>query len=266
VIALVEESNDSWIFVHDYPEGVDENFNAICELFGECDPKEAEADLKALLLICPEHIDALHHLGLLYSETGRALEAYLCAREAVRVGLDAFPPKFSWMTSALEWGYVENRPFMRAYHALALFLLRERGAIAAREPFTRLVSINANDNLGARFALMQCLLDTRAWEAAIELARKYPGDASPDILYSKAVAFLHLNEEAEAIAAIKHGIAQAPQVARELLKPRHARPKSAFPGHIAAGGVEQAFDYWERNRAHWGRNTAAFKLLERLSK
>lgn len=52
------------------------------------------------------------------------------------------------------------------------------------------------------------------------------------------------------------------RVAIELLKTRHVRPVEEHPGYM--GGTEEAFDYWERNRMHWARDSKVLKLLKEI--
>lgn len=49
---------------------------------------------------------------------------------------------------------------------------------------TTLIAKNPNDNLGARYVLMQALLDTGGWTKVATLFRSYPDDVEPDIAYS----------------------------------------------------------------------------------
>lgn len=263
---LIEESSNSWVFTHQSPEGTDARLDDALELLEAGQLDEAEEELRHLLLVCPEHIDALHHLGMLFGSRGQNLEAYLCAREAVRIGLAAIPSGFSWLTGRILWGHIENRPFMRAYHALGLHLLHDQGAAKAVDIFARLVNVNSNDNLGARYLLMQCLLDLRDWQSALDLSRRYPDDAGSDMMYSKVVALMSIGHVDEAVVALEAAIRCKPNIASELLKVRHSRPESAHPGYMTVGGPEEAFDYWERNRVHWGKNTPAYKLLQKLRK
>lgn len=263
---LVEESPNSWIFLHEAPDGTDARLDNALELLEAGQYDEAEEKLRQLLLVFPEHIDALHHLGLLFGNCGQNLESYLCTREAVRVGLDAIPPSFSWLTGRIRWGHYENRPFMRAYHALGLHLLRDQGAAQALDIFARLVSVNPDDNLDARYLLMQCLLDLQSWSSALDLSRRYPDDVGPGMTYSKVVALLATDHAEEAAVALEDAIRYRPNVAAELSKAKHSRPEADHFWGMAVGGPEEAFDYWERNRVHWGKSTAAYKLLQKLRK
>lgn len=263
---LVEESPNSWVFDHPSPEGAEARLDEAVRLLDAGKFDHADEELRLLLVVCPDHMDALHHLALLFGSRGKYLESYLCTREAVRIGLDAIPPGFSWLTGRMLWSHLENRPFMRAYHALGLHLLRDRGAAAAIDIFARLVSVDPNDNLGARYTWMQCLLDLRDWQSALDLSRRYPDDVSPDMMYSKVVALVGSGQMDEAGVSLEAAIQCRPNVASELLKAKHSRPRSVHPGYVAVGGDEEAFDYWERNRLHWGKSTAAYKLLQTLRK
>lgn len=264
MISFIEESPGLWIFRHDYPEGADNELDASLDLLDAGKLASAEQRLRKLLLVCPEHIDALHHLALIFSRTGRELEAFFCCREAVRVGLEAIPRQFSWLTGRMLWGFLENRPFMRAYHFLGLQLSATQGPAKAREIFARLASVNPDDNLGARYLLMECHLDLADWEAALALAHQYPHDSSAEFLYSKIVALVQLEREDEAIDSILSALQYAPKVAEELLKTRHIRPKEKAPSYVETGSSDEAFTYWERNKRHWSKSSPAFLLLRKI--
>jgi tetratricopeptide (TPR) repeat protein len=195
---------------------------------------------------------------------GDSLLSYACTREAVRLGLETIPKEFSWLTSLLEWSVLDNRPFLRAYHKLGLYLLEHGGAGEALEVFTRLLAVSPGDNLGARYLLLECYLSLQDWEAAIHLANRYSEDISPSISYSKVIALLGLNEEAQAQECLREAVLRHPKVANELSKSRHVRPKSLIPGSITVGGEDEAFSYWERNKAHWTKDTRAYELLQEL--
>lgn len=161
----------------------------------------------------------------------------------------------------MDWGHLENRAFLRAYHALSIALLRQNRHVEAIEILALLVSVCPNDNLGARYMLMQCYLDAQSWQAAIDLSLQYPEDIGPDILYSKAVALMKLHRNEDALDSLQQAVRYRPNVAKELLKSRHVGPKSMFSGSLQVGGADEAFDYWERNKAHWTKGSQALELL-----
>ncbi|HEY8036018.1 MAG TPA: CDC27 family protein [Methylobacter sp.] len=264
MIKLIEVSPNNWVFRHNLPEGAEDSFDNAVELYESGNLVEAEETLRELLFVCPHYIDALHHLALIFSEDELELESYLCWREAVRIGLEAIPSNFSWHTSHMNWWELGNRPFMRVYHALGLSFLNNQGPASAVEIFARLVSVNHNDNLGCRYLLMQCYLDLKEWQSALNLSLQYNTDTGPDIVFSKVIALLQLDQEDAAIDALTLAIKQYPTIAKELVKNKHSEPKSKHPGLITSGGEDEAYDYWQRNRIHWASSTMAYKILKGL--
>jgi hypothetical protein len=85
------------------------------------------------------------------------MESYHALREAHRIGLAAFPTTFR-DKDLLEWGFIENRPFLRACFNLALHMADTPMAVEAEQIFTRLVKISPNDNQEARYLLLKCFL------------------------------------------------------------------------------------------------------------
>ncbi len=101
----------------------------------------------------PYHIDAYHHLSMIYEENELNFEAYLCCREAVRIGLSAIPEDFSWASSILQWSHLDNRPFLRAYHNLGLWLEKRKEVDEAIIVYGNMLSVCPNDNIGVRYIL-----------------------------------------------------------------------------------------------------------------
>ncbi|WP_321870420.1 tetratricopeptide repeat protein [Burkholderia ubonensis] len=264
MLKLERLTRNEWRFQADWPPSAEARFDQALDLMEAGKLDLAEDRLREVLMVYPDHIDVWHHLGLILENCRDDLLSYACTREAVRLGLDAIPKDFSWLTGRMEWSFLENRPFLRAYHKLGLYLMEHGGASEALEPFTRLLAVSPNDNLGVRYLLMECHLALEDWEAAMHLADRYQDDISPAIIYSKVVALLGLDREAEAVECLQEAVRCHPKVANELLKSRHMRPKSAFAGCITVGGEDEAFSYWERNKVHWAKDTAAYGLLHQL--
>ena len=90
------------------------------------DPKHAAAIFLELIEKYQEHMDAYHHLALTLEKMGRKEEAFQTGKVGVDTALKCFPDHFSMERDQLEWGFVENRPFLRLYHSYGLQLM-ERG-------------------------------------------------------------------------------------------------------------------------------------------
>ncbi|MDP2858307.1 MAG: cytoplasmic protein, partial [Bacillota bacterium] len=99
-------------------------------------------------------IDAYVHLGNIrfrhyHSEIAveQALKSY---RAGVAVGEQALPEGFNGL---LLWGYIDNRPFLRALHGLALCEWRLGRTSCARSVFMRLLMLDPDDALRVRFSM-----------------------------------------------------------------------------------------------------------------
>ncbi len=65
----------------------------------------------------------------------------------------------------LPWGYLDNRPYLRCLHGLGLAWWRLGEPARARDAFRRILWLDPEDHVGARF----CLADIRrglTWEQA----------------------------------------------------------------------------------------------------
>ena len=262
---LVEVEENRWVF--EDPAITDaawEKLDMALETWEADHPGRAEKMLLAIVAECPSHIDALHHLSIIYDEQGRGLEAYVFCQAAVSIGLQAIPEKFKWEQSLLEWSMLENRPFRRAYHNLGLWHLNGNRYDDAIEIFARLLSTNPNDNQGVRHLLPLCWFEKNDLTAILDLCRAYSGDATPEILYSEALALARLGRDEDALAALKNCVAVLPLVGKELLKKRHPRPKFRTEGYISHGGHDQAYDYWQYYGKYWSASESAMSLLRQV--
>jgi hypothetical protein len=64
----------------------------------------------------------------------------------------------------LPWGWIDNRPFLRSLHGLALVKLRRGDARAARDLLLRLIKLDPDDRLGARMILDDIKKGTVPWD------------------------------------------------------------------------------------------------------
>ena len=223
--------------------------------------KRAEALARSVVANCPNHIDALHHLGLYRGDRGDALGSYIFCQAAVAIGLQAIPASFRWDIDGIPWSCLANRPFLRAYHALGIHRMEQSAWHEAITIFTRLLAVNPNDNQGVRYVLPKCWFETSNEAAIIEHCRLWAGDDGPDILYSKALALSIARRMNEARAAVQECIAVRPLVARELLRDRHIEPERRFPGMITLGGADEAWEYWRASGRYWHKSKLAMDLL-----
>ena len=250
---IIEIDNNNWAFNDPEQSASDlEILDEAIQLWRDDNYDLAESLLKNLITQKPLNIDALHHLSMLFDETSREVEAYLCCREAVRIGLDALTEKFDWKTSKLEWGILDNRPFMRAYHNLGLWHERRNEINSAIMVCSRLLSVCPNDNLGVRYLLPRLWLTKGDYLSIVRHCKKLEDDTAPEILYTYPLALFLMDEASKAVKLLKKAKQELPLVAKELRKIRHSKPKSnAMPGYITYGGEDQAYTYWQEYGNYW---------------
>ena len=264
---LEKVGENEWRFIESScVRGLMEEFNDALDYLDDTEFQLGEQMLRSIIDRCPEHVDAIHHLALISEDEGRYLEYYLLEKEAVDIALKNIPKEFRLGEDLLEWGWLENRPFLRAYHGLGLALLNRGSDKEALNIFLNLLSFNPNDNQGIRALAIDCFFDLGEPEKVLSLCDKYPGDMTPQLLYGRPLALIQLARVSEAKEAIKEAVAGLPFVAKELLKKRHVRPKSLMNGYVTFGGKDEAYFYWESSGSFWENTSGALDLLKKYSR
>ena len=247
-----------WPDIHD--ELVDE-FNAGCEEYEAGDLDKAKVIFQAVLSKMPDHLDAIHHLAIVLSELSLLDEARNLWEQAIRIGRKAFPQDFEIGRDRLEWGWLENRPFLRCLHGLALVRYEDGKIEEALRLFRELLSLNSTDNQGVRAMTQEALFKLNRFEDALKIAEQYPDDAMSETMYGKALALFKLGHRGEATMALQEAIEHLPLVGKELLKTRHRLSKTASPDFITLGGADEAYYYWERWGQFWEEDPESLEWL-----
>ena len=236
-------------------------FHAGCELFEEDRLLEAEAAFRTVLARMPDHLDAIHHLALVLSNEGEDLYARDLWQLSVVIGRMAFPAGFEHGVDRLPWGILDNRPFLRCLRGLALDRYEDGKKEDALALFEECLSLNPNDNQGARSMALELLFALGRWQDAFNLTMRYPEDRLCETIYGRALALFKLGRQQLATTALEDAIVRAPRVRRELIKKTHRRPKPAWHGAIEVGGAEEAWQYWRRFAKFWADTPGALEWL-----
>jgi tetratricopeptide (TPR) repeat protein len=262
MLVLNKLGDDDWVFDDpriDFP--AHEKLDSAMDLYHSGEPEKAESELKELIADNPLNIDAFHHLSMVYQRIGLSVEAYLCCREAVRIGFSIIPNNFSWRSSKLEWGHLNNRPFLRAYHNLGLWL-ESRGEVDdAIQVFVNMLSVCQSDNIGVRYILPKLWLETGDLLSIVRLNSEFSDDYSPEFMYNRALALALLGETKKAEKAVQIAKSEFPLVANEIKKKHHQKPTPKYDGFVTNGSPEQAYEYWSQYGTYWKNSQDAMKLL-----
>ena len=267
MLKLFQVAPHEWEFV--YPDIYDdlmEEFHKGCELYEEGDFDEAERVFKAVVAQMPDHLDAIHHLAVVLSERNLVDQARDLWGQAVRIGRKAFPQDFELGRDRLEWGWLENRPFLRCLHGLALARYQEGRTEEALRLYQELLSLNPNDNEGVRALAEQALFKLGRLEEALKITEQYRDDAIPETLYGRALALFKLGRQREAAVALKEAVEYLPLVSKELLKPTHRLPRTARPDMVTLGGADEAYYYWEHWGQFWEEDPEALEWLRAITR
>ena len=224
----------------------------------------AEETFRQLIDDYPEFIDVHHYLALLLSETGRDEEAFQIWQEVVALGLACLPVEFEMGRDTLPWLILENRPFLRAYHALGLEYLKRGKVEEALEIFDNMLAMNPGDNQGIRALVVDCNFRLNRPGDVLSVCGRYPDDAMEQLVYGRPLALYQLGRKAEAEEALSQAIEFLPLVAGELAKDRHTRPKDLYPGAVTHGGADQAYYYWADQGGQWENTPGAIELVRDL--
>ena len=254
-----------FVFPDAYNDLMDE-FHSGCESYEEGNLDQAEKVFKMVLAQMPDHLDAIHHLALVLSERDLYDQACDLWEQAVRIGRKAVPQDFELGKDRLEWGWLENRPFLRCLHGLALARYKEGQIEEALRLFQELLSLNANDNQGVRAMTQEALFELGRLEDALKLAERYPNDVMPETLYGRALALFKLGRQREATAALKEAVKYLPLVRKELLETKHHLPRTARPDMVTCGGADEAYYYWEHWGRFWGKDPEALEWLRGITR
>jgi tetratricopeptide (TPR) repeat protein len=249
---LEDIGNKEWRFA-DIPYETEMKFNDLLEArdFGSVSPAEMERELRELLREAPNFIDAYHHLAMVLEKRGKSQEASLLWQQAVNLGLQCFIEQFSAAGNRLEWGWLENRPFLRAYHALGLQHLDAARHEMALAIFRTILALNPGDNQGVRALAVHCCLTLKRYTEALAICEDAPGDHMAETVYGRVLALFALKRTTKAEKALRDAVAAMPLVAKELVKARHPRPRNLRGGHYTVGGADQAWYYWREAGELW---------------
>jgi tetratricopeptide (TPR) repeat protein len=256
-----------WEFVFPavYNDLMDEFYSG-CELYEEDNLDEAERAFRAVLAQMPDHLDALHHLAMVLSKRDLADQALDLWEQAVSIGHKAFPQDLKLGKDRLEWGWLENRPFLRCLHGLALAKYQEDKVEEALSLFQELLALNPNDNQGARAMAVEALFALGRFADALKITEQYIDDVMPETLYGRALALFKLGQRREASVALKQAIRYLPLVRKELLKTGPRLPRTARPDRVSVGGADEAYYHWQHWGQFWEKDPEALEWLREITR
>lgn len=244
--------NASGVFV--YPE---ERFDALVEEFDELldtyqsgglEDKPYVTALQRLLAREPEFIDGYAHLAFAWYEQGKPKKALEAALAGLGVANRLIPEGFA---GRIEWGHLENRPFLRALHGAVLAHVRLRRHREAVVLIEKMLAYNPNDNQGMRYLHGSEALRAGDYDQAQEVFAA-EAEGYPPYFYELALTHILKGEWIPAATALRRGFCANPYIAEILGGNPRPQPLAIWHGsnlaepETAAHYVEMYGDLWRR--------------------
>ncbi|MEA3490261.1 MAG: tetratricopeptide repeat protein [Candidatus Omnitrophota bacterium] len=263
MLKLKRRGKKEWEFVH--PDGYDDTLDLLgsgCDLLEVGDYGEAEKAFKDIINEMPDHLDAIHHLALVYERTGRLEEAGVLWEKAVAMARKAYPAEFVEGKDLLPWLMIDNRPFLRCLHGVAC-IYRDTGRIEeANDIFLEMLRFNPGDNQGIRALVIQSFFMLGKPLKVLEICEEYPNDGMPETLYGKTLACFQAGDKKRAGESLALAIELLPKVAKAIVKKTMRAPKNINPGYITVGGDDEAYEFRMNNRCFWEETNGAIEWME----
>lgn len=250
VIAF-ESREDGGIFRHG--PGAREAETALDELMdardsGRLSVARYTGALKSLVEKYPTFIDAYAHLGFALFDQGKSKLALDACQQGYSIGEAAIPTEFD---GTIEWGWLENRPFLRAAQGIVLSYKKLGQRREAIDLMERLLCWNPNDNQGFRFLIGSDYLRSGNTTKAARIMKK-EADHYPPYQYELALIDLIAGRSVPAATRLRRAFAANAYVAEILCGMPNPLPLVIWHGsnlaepETAQAYVEHYGDLWRR--------------------
>lgn len=153
--------------------------------------------LKDIVERYPHFIDGHAHLGYALLDQGKSKLALDACQRGFVLGQRAIPAEFA---GVIEWGFLQNRPFLRAAHGVVLCHLQLGQRGKALSLMEKLLQWNPHDNQGIRFLIGPEYLRAGMKAKASRILKKEADHYAP---YHYEMGLLHLMEGDTVSAATK---------------------------------------------------------------
>ena len=226
-------------------------------------PNRKRALAQQALSLSPDCADAYDLLAELEPMPFRKLELM---EQAVAAGRRALgETRFKELEGSF-WGFVETRPFMRAYGGVAELSWALGDRARAIAIYTDMLHLNPGDNQGVRYMLTTCLLEERTPEAQTalqDLLGRFPEDGAANWAYSRALLVFQLKGRATDMAnqALSEAMKANPHVP-PLLLGEEPMPRE-LPRFVGFGDINEAAEYAAFARDAWRHTSGALFWLKK---
>jgi tetratricopeptide (TPR) repeat protein len=216
----------------------------------------------------PFSVDAYNCIGgiflHLWKDLKKAEQAYTYSLECGRL---LWPELQS--QNEIEWGFIDNRPYLRTYHGLGVVMYTQGKIKEAVQHFRYLVRVNPNDNQGARLLLFQALIDLGEYREAEAVAEKHSkGRNTNECFFAYGYVIMDF-------LRYKLGATEEKQPQETLVKALNINnivpllllgdiPLPPLPDAVSPGSIEEASSYVHSASSSWNRTAGILDWLKEL--
>lgn len=244
----VADFNGEVMGIFDWGKGREDLFDRYYKIEEMDDPEKVMSQLQKLIDDDPEFIEAYNSLGwweYQFQNYGNAVSLFYFAYD---ICTEVIPIDFR---GKIDWGFLENRPFLRTMEGLAQSFLATNRYEDSIDVCKDILKYNPNDNQGIRALIIENYLHVGDYKNILKICRQYSDDTLPDTLYGKFIAHYRLNQMEKAKESLKDAYVYAPNIAHEVIKKKHKFSKKEETMGIIAGSAEEGFYFWSRTRHIW---------------
>lgn len=224
----------------------------------ECRGRKRIQLARRALEICPDCADGYVIVAEGCGDVQKAAELYA---KGVAAGERTLGKEFFEEQVGYFWAILETRPYMRARFGLAECLEGMGRHAEAAEHYRQMLRLNPNDNQGARYSLLACLLTMDADSQAQKLLKRYEDDyAFATWCYGRALlSFKRRGDSAAARRHLEKALEVNEYVPDYLLGHEEI---SSLPSGYSVGSHQEAIICADLLGEAWDRAPGALEWLE----
>jgi tetratricopeptide (TPR) repeat protein len=228
-----------------------------------CEARNADEARKCALQALsywPDCADAFCVLAELSRDSREAAALY---QEGMAAGQRAVGGEFENLRGHF-WGMLDTRPYMRAREGLALALHALGRSREAADHLQEMLTLNPNDNQGARHTLMPWLLELDAREELDALLTRYAEDYFAITAWTRVLASLRNGDDpARTKDLLDEALKRNPHVVDFLLGAEQMRDDVGE--YVTLGEESEAAHYAESCLRHWRATRGAITWLRKAT-
>jgi tetratricopeptide (TPR) repeat protein len=225
---------------------------------GQMGDKPYLAALAGLLAGAPDFVDIHMHMANYWHRQGKPKKALDIALQGLGICNALIPEGFN---GRIEWGHLDNRPYLRAMHIALLSYMRLRRHKDAATMIEQMLARNPMDNQGVRYLLGSEWL--RAGDTGRARAVFEGSDGYPPYFYELGLGHLLHGDWVAAATALRRGFAANPYIAEILAGNPSPAPLAIWHGSNLEE-PEIALDYMQMYGVLWHRESDTFDFVRWL--